>query len=223
MTLKAIIFDVDGTLTDTNQTHVNNWIYAFEANDIEVDKEKVKLSIGKGGDNLIPDILNKKPSKELENKLNDAKAKDFKKESKEKKFKLFPKALKIIELLKEKSLKTAIATSATKDDFKIICKNVGVDFEKIVDVLITGEDVEDSKPDPDIIKATLNKLKLKPDECLMIGDTPYDAEAAKKAGVKTIGVLTGFHDNKTLEKSGAIKVYEDIESIYNDIDSIIKI
>lgn len=222
MTLKCIIFDVDGTLTDTNQIHVDNWVYAFENNDIKVNKKDIKLEIGKGGDNLIPDILGHKPDKELEEKLNNDKAKDFKKSDKENKFKVFAKSKEIMFLLKEKGIKTAIATSATKEDFKTICDNISIDFKNIVDVLVTAEDVEDSKPDPDIMHATLKKLELKSNECLMVGDTPYDIEAAKKAGIKAIGVLTGFHDINTLKIAGAIEIYKDIKDIYENLDNIIK-
>lgn len=96
MKFKALIFDVDGTLTDTNQVHADNWKNAFDENGLFVDYEEVKKLVGKGGDNLIPDILGYKPSKEIEKNLTNAKGEEFKKSSKEQKFELFSKAVEIL-------------------------------------------------------------------------------------------------------------------------------
>lgn len=221
MKYKAIIFDVDGTLTDTNQIHVDNWSKAFSENNLEIDENQLKLEIGKGGDNLVPDMIGFKPDKKIEEKLNESKAKEFKKSAKEIKFIVFPKAIELIKALKEKDIKTAIATSATKSDFKLICDNTDVDFKSLVDVLVTSEDVKDSKPDPDIIHATLKKLELAPEDCLMVGDTPHDVEAAKKAQVKTLAVSSGFHSKENLQKSGALAVYKNVEDILNNLDKIL--
>jgi HAD superfamily hydrolase (TIGR01549 family) len=220
---RAFLFDVDGTLVDTNQVHVKTWKESFADLGYDIPAERIAFEIGKGGDNLIPDVLGKKLEDKDGDQLRENKKKRFMKAAKELQFKLFPKTEELLKKLKRLGYKTAIATSAGMDEFQAIEKNTGQSLEKMVDVLATASDAESSKPDPDIIQATLKKLGLPAKNCVMVGDTPYDAISAKKARVKCIGLLSGFHTSDNLKKGGALITYKDINDLYENIDEALKL
>jgi HAD superfamily hydrolase (TIGR01509 family) len=220
---KAVLFDVDGTMVDTNRVHVKTWKTAFSALGYDIPEEKIAFQIGKGGDNLVPDVVGKKLDEKDGDALRDKKKKEFFKAAEEWQFKLFPKVEELIKELKNREYRTAIATSAKKDEFQKIEKNLKMDLEGLVDELVTGADAESSKPDPDIIHATLDKLGLPAKNCVMVGDTPYDALSAGKAGVKCIGLLSGFHPEENLKEAGAFIVYKDIEDLYNNLDEALNL
>ncbi len=113
----------------------------------------------------------------------------------------------LLRAIRTKGRKIALASSAKSDELKIYKKIAGI--EKLTDVETSSDDAEKSKPHPDIFQAALKKLKLKPDQVLVIGDTPYDADAAGKAGVASIGVLCGGFTEEAIRAGGASRIYRD--------------
>lgn len=207
--LTALIFDLDGTLVDTNELHTESWVRGFARLGYKIDADRVRPEMGKGGDNLAPDILGRAADARDGERLREAVGEEYEKVAAERGARVFDGAVELLAELKRRGLRTALATSSGEDDLAATFGAAGVDLRAHVDVVVTKGDVERSKPHPDVVLAALEKLGLSPAECAMVGDTPHDAEAAKHAGVVTLGVLCGgMNDARTLVAAGARRVYD---------------
>ena len=202
----AIIFDVDGTLVDSVDFHAEAWQRTFSAFGFEFDLIKVREQIGKGGDQLMPvfldgDILERQ-GKKIEAYRQDLFEREY--------FHRvigFPKVPELFRFLIGAGKTIALGSSAKTDDLKGYKKAAGI--EGMTAVETTSDDAEKSKPHPDIFLAALDRLKLSADIVVVVGDTPYDVEAAKKAGMRTTGLLYGGFSEASLRDAGAVDVYRD--------------
>lgn len=222
MALDAVIFDVDGTLIDTNAAHAKAWHIAFKNCGFEIPEDRIAPEIGKGGDNLIPAILGDSAAKAHQQALDKAYAAAFLKIAAQEKFVVFNGAAELMKAISARGLKVAIATSAKKEYLQAIEKSSGLWVEEFCDVLVTADDAEHSKPAPDIVLASVEKLQLSPAQCLMIGDTPHDSKSCRHAGVVCIGVLSGGNSEEVLLGSGARRVYQDTAALLSDLDDALK-
>ena len=136
-------------------------------------------------------------------------------------FTVFPQVAELLSTLHERGLQVALATSAKKEYLEAIEKSAGVELQTLADVVITSDDAKNSKPAPDLINAALEKLGLAPAQCVMVGDTPHDAEASKRAGVACLGVLTGGHTAQTLLDAGACNVWNDAADLLAHLDEAV--
>ncbi len=201
---RAAIFDIDGTLVDSVDLHALSWHESFAEFGHQVTFEQARSQIGKGGDQLLPVFLS------------DAEVEDHGKEIEQFRSKLFTsKYLPLVrpfsavpELLRrvrDAGLKVAAASSAKKEELEAYLELAGI--IGLVDVSTSSEDAQQSKPAPDIFQVALKKLDLRGGEAMAIGDTPYDAQAAAKAGIATIGMLSGGFTEDDLRKGGCVAVY----------------
>ena len=205
--IKAVIFDVDGTLIDSNDFHAEAWRKAFEKYGKDIPLEKIRSQIGKGADTLLPEFLSEKEIEEFGDELAEKRGEIFKDEYLER-VKPFQKVRELFEKLKAAGKKLALASSSKKDEVEEYKKIANI--EDLVEKETSTDDAESSKPEPDIFEAALKLLgNPEKDEVIVVGDTPYDAEAAKKAGIKTIGVLCGGFPKEELEKAGCVEIYKD--------------
>jgi HAD superfamily hydrolase (TIGR01509 family) len=218
MALDGIIFDVDGTLADTNGHHVDAWLRAFERHGYKVFRDRVESEIGKGGDHLVPSILGCEADEKDGEKLRDAQKEEFLAIAARERFELFDGALDLMKALRDRGLALAIATSGGRENLEAIEKSAGVSLSDLVDEVVTADDADRSKPSPDLVVASYRKLGLAPGQCGMIGDTIYDAEACRHAGVVLLGLLSGFNDEKSLMKAGARAVYDDVGDLLDHLD-----
>lgn len=199
--IKAVIFDVDGTIVDTVDFHAEAFQRAFKKFGKDFSFEKIRSQIGKGGDQLLPVFLTEKEIEEFGDNLLEERARIYKSEFLPR-VKPFPKVRELFERIKHDGKKIAIGSSSPEDELKIVLKIA--DVADLIEEKTSSDDAEESKPEPDIFKAALEKLgDPNPSETVVIGDTPYDAEAAEKAGIKTIGVLSGGFPREELEKDCA--------------------
>jgi HAD superfamily hydrolase (TIGR01509 family) len=201
---KAAIFDVDGTLVDSVDLHASAWQEALAKFGHSVTFEQARSQIGKGGDQLIPVFLSESEQKDHGEEMEEWRGKLFKSKYLPlvRPFSAVPELLRRV---REAGVKVAIASSAKKAELDIYLDIACV--ADLVDVATSSEDAEQSKPAPDIFQAALKKLGIRGNEALAIGDTPYDAEAAGKAGMQTIGVLCGGFTETDLRKAGCVAVY----------------
>jgi HAD superfamily hydrolase (TIGR01549 family) len=209
--LKAVIFDLDGTLLDSVDFHAIAWQEALVKFGHDVSFEKARSQIGKGGDKLVPVFLSEADQADHGKTLEDWREKHFK----EKYLPLVRPFSAVPDLLKhvrKAGLSVAVASSAKKDQVNQYLNIANI--SQLVDEATSSEDVEESKPAPDIFEAVLKKLKIKGDEAAAVGDTPYDAEGARKAGVHPIGVLSGGFLESALRQGGCEEVYPGVASIY---------
>jgi HAD superfamily hydrolase (TIGR01509 family) len=200
--IRGVILDVDGTLVDSNDAHARAWVDAFTEFEHDVPYERARSLVGMGGDNLLPEAIGiEKDSPEGE-ALSKRRGEIFA-ERYLRTINPFAGTREMVKRMRDEGLEIAIGTSAQKQELKPLLEIAGV--ADLVDSKTSADDAESSKPDPDIIHAALVKLKLPAGEVLMVGDTPYDIEAAARAGVRTVAFRSGGWSDAGLR--GAIAVY----------------
>jgi HAD superfamily hydrolase (TIGR01509 family) len=222
MALDAIIFDLDGTLADTNDLHVEAWRRAFERHGYRVHADRIWREVGKGGDLLVPAILGDEADKAHGDDLRKAWVAAFLQLSRETKIALLPGALELIEALKCRGLRLILATSSKMETFEATARSAGVDFRELIPDMVTGDDAEATKPAPDLVVAAVNKLGLSPAQCAIVGDTPYDAQACRHAGVVCTGLTTGRFDAAALHGAGARMTYGNPAELLDHLDDALR-
>ena len=209
--IKAFIFDVDGTLIDSNDFHAEAWQKAFKKFGKEIPFDKIRVQIGKGADTLLPEFLTEKEIEEFGDEIAEKRGEIFKNEYMPR-VKPFPKVRELFEKIKADGKKIALASSSKEDEVEEYKKIANI--EDLVEKSTSSDDSDNSKPEPDIFQAAL-KLLGNPtlENVLVIGDTPYDAEAATKAKLKIVGVLCGDFPEKDLREKGCVEFIK-IRRIY---------
>jgi HAD superfamily hydrolase (TIGR01509 family) len=215
MNIKAILFDIDGTLVDSNGAHIRAWEDAFEGVGKRFERSVVQNQMGKGADMLLPTLLPDLDEK-AKAALTTAQGDSFNNNYRDG-IKPFPKARALIAHAHKLGQKVVFASSASKDDLEHYLDLL--DVREYVDAATTSDDVEKTKPAPDIFSTALAKLPgLSASDVLVVGDTPYDIEAAKKAGIQTVALRSGGFSDEALEKAGALAIYDDVSALLVDYE-----
>ncbi|MBD0372184.1 MAG: HAD family hydrolase [Pyrinomonadaceae bacterium] len=206
--IEAVIFDIDGTLVDSVDLHAQAWKEAFKHFGKDIPFEQVRHQIGKGGDQLMPVFFSTEELERFGEEMEEYRGKLYKRDFLPR-VRAFPKVRELFERIKADDKRIALASSAKGDElsaYKRIAK-----IEDLVEEETSADDADKSKPHPDIFEAALEALKLKePRRAVVIGDTPYDAEAAGRARVRNrIGVLCGGFPERELRAAGMLEIYED--------------
>ena len=202
--IRGVILDVDGTLIDSNDALARAWLEAMAQYGHFVPYEQIRWLIGEGGDKLMPQTLGL-PAHSDEGKRIAARRKAVFNQLYMPTLQAFPETRELVQRMHDSGLKVAIGSSAKQDELETELRIANI--EDLVDIVVSGSDVEHSKPSPSIVEMALEKLGLPPDEVVMIGDTPYDIESATKARVRTIAMRTGGWTEKEL--ASAIAIYSD--------------
>ena len=203
--MKAVIFDVDGTLVDSVDLHAKAWQEALERFGHRVPFEQVRAQIGKGGDQLMPVFLSKTELEEKGEELERYRSELFKRRYL-KEVKGFPMVRPLFERLLSDGWRLALASSAKGDELQTYKDRAQIG--DLLDAETSSDDAEKSKPHPDIFQAALARLKLPASECVVVGDSPYDAQAATKAAISSVGFLCGGFSRANLEAVGFREIYE---------------
>ena len=213
--VEAVLSDIDGTLVESNWLHAAAWRDAFAVIDIPLDIETLRKQIGKGGDQLIPVFVPwwKRPM--VEEPLKTYRSFLFHQDYFHQ-VTPFPRVRDLFLRFKQSGIRTALASSTDKADLDTYMKIANI--ADLVDETTSADDAARSKPHPDIFSASLQKLHAKPTSVLALGDTPYDAESAGKAGIRTIGVTTGGWSRQELLDAGCIEVYKDVAELLERFD-----
>jgi HAD superfamily hydrolase (TIGR01509 family) len=205
--IEAVIFDVDGTLVDSVDLHARAWQEALARFGKQVPYERVRYQIGKGGDQLMPVFLSELELEEFGEELEKYRGELFKREYMPR-VEGFPKVRELFERLRDDGKRIALASSAKGDEIEDYKKIAGING--LVEEEASKDDAEKSKPHPDIFEAALARLgDPHPSRVIAVGDTPYDAEAAGKAGLRTVGFLCGGFPEEDLRAAGCIRIYRD--------------
>lgn len=213
----GILLDVDGTLVLSNDAHAHAWVEAFAYYGYEVTFEEVRPLMGLGGDKLIQSLYPELTDKEGDGKhIKDVRS-EILLDTYAPHLQPAPGSRDLVLSLQERGLKTIAASSSKSDELKVLLKAAEVD--DILTESTTSDEVDNSKPDPDIVQAALDKLGLEAKQVLLIGDTPYDVQAAGRAGVRCIAVRSGGWTDDKL--SGAVAVYDDAADVLDNLDKII--
>jgi HAD superfamily hydrolase (TIGR01509 family) len=204
--IEAVLFDIDGTLVDSNEQHVEAWVTAFETRGHPIGRDAIRQQIGKGGDLLVPALL-PGASDDESKALAEAHGHAFKERYLDG-IRAFPSAREAIARAHGQGLKVVLASSAKREELEHYVELLGVG--EMLDASTSIDDVSTSKPAPDIFSAAIDKIDVAPARAIVVGDTPYDVEAAKKAGIAAIGLTSGPFDADALTRAGAIAVYANI-------------
>jgi len=202
--IHGVILDIDGTLVNSNDATANAWVEAMKDYGYDVPFEKIRPLIGMGGDRVLPETIGVEKESHIGKQIS-TRRKQIYKDRYLPTLQAFPGAKALLQEMRKHGLKLAVATSAEEDEAKALLKIVGA--EDLIDVQTTAYDVKSSKPSPDMIHVTLERIGYSPDEVVMLADTAYDIEAAKNAGVGTIALRCGGW--KDTDLAGAIAIYND--------------
>jgi HAD superfamily hydrolase (TIGR01509 family) len=214
--IKAVIFDIDGTLVDSVDLHAQAWKDTFKNFGKDVPYEQVRHQIGKGADQLLPVFFSREELEELGDEIEQYRSDIFKREYLPR-VRAFPKVRELFERVTKGGKRIVLASSAKEDEINAYKKIANID--DLVEVETSSDDAEKSKPHPDIFKAALEGLgDVRPEDVIVVGDTPYDAEAAGKLGIRTIGLLSGGFPESELRSAGASRIFEDPADLLQSYD-----
>lgn len=205
----AVLVDMDGTLIDSNWFHTLAWWRALQASGDDVSMARLHPLIGMGSDQMMDDLFGEeRPG------LSDAHSEEF--EPFKSELKAFPGAADLLTELRRRGARVVLATSSKEADLKEGLEAIGAD--DAVDDVVHGDMVGASKPAPDIFATALKELGLDPERTVVVGDTGWDIEAASKAGLECVAVLTGGWTRADLENAGATAVYDDVADLLEHLD-----
>ena len=215
--LRAAIFDIDGTLIDSNDLHASAWLEIFQRYGIDMPHARVREQIGKGGDNLMPALLPASLVASHGEAMERENGELFKRDYMSR-IVPFPGVRDLFAGLRKNGTRVVLASSGKEKEVEHHRDLLGIG--ELIDGATSADEVEHSKPCPDIFAAAIAKLPgVEPQEAVVVGDTPYDMEAAGKLGVPAIGVLCGGFDAEVLRAAGAAALYDGPWSLPHDIQA----
>jgi HAD superfamily hydrolase (TIGR01509 family) len=213
----AVVFDIDGTLIDSVDLHAAAWQQALAHFGIHATYASVRSQIGKGGDQLLPVFVPADRIDGLKDPIEKFRGALFKREFLPR-IRPFPKVRDLFERLKNDGRRTALASSAKADEVAAYKKLMRID--DLVDAETSADDVDCSKPCPDVFEVVLERLKVEPSHALVVGDSPYDAIAAGKTALRSVGVLCGGFPEEELRRAGCVAIFQDPADILERFEEI---
>ncbi len=211
--LRAVLFDIDGTLVDSNYLHVDAWERGLAEAGIPAPAWRIHRSIGMDSSKLLEAVAGEAPDEAA------ARAKDLHSEYYKQaanRLRPFDGARDLLTEIEARGVRVVLATSAPQDELEIL-RGV-LDIEEALAVVTSAHDVGTAKPEPDIFEVALQKAEVGPEEALLVGDTVWDVLAASSARLGTIGVRSGGVSEGELRDAGAIEVYEDVGELLRRLD-----
>lgn len=213
MACKAILFDIDGTLVDSNEQHVLAWEEVFRDAGATFDRQTIHDQIGKGADMLVPALLPEASGAD-QKAFGEAHGRIFKSRYLDE-VRPFPGARDLLMRAHEAGQKVVLASSASEAELEHYLDLLEV--RDLVAATTSADDVKHTKPAPDIFETALKKLApFGAPDAIVVGDTPYDIEAARKCGIAAIGLRSGGFSDDALEAAGAVAVYDDVAALLAD-------
>jgi HAD superfamily hydrolase (TIGR01509 family) len=205
---QAVLFDIDGTLVDSNYLHVEAWGRALVAVGHPTDAWRIHRAIGMGSNMLLESLVGEDAERIADaatqlHGLYLAETASL--------LRPFHRARELLRAVAAQGTKVVLATSAAPDELSRLRR--ALDVEGSVSVVTAAEDVEEAKPEPDIVDTALRKAGVVASEAVMVGDAVWDIQAASRAGVPCVAVLSGGTGEGDLRAAGAIEVYEDAEAL----------
>jgi membrane protein len=212
MSKQAILFDIDGTLVDSNDHHVTAWVQAFREHGFEFDRSVIHDQIGKGGDNLVPSLVPDAPQ-EVQDRMSRAHGDIYKREH-IKQVRPFPGARDLLLKAKTSGKTVILASSAARGELEHYVQLL--DASEIIDGATSADDVEHSKPCPDIFEQAVKTAGVERSDAIVIGDTPFDIIAARRSGIDAIAVRSGGFEEQQLSACHPVAIYDDVAALLAD-------
>ncbi|WP_378148117.1 HAD family hydrolase [Cnuibacter sp. UC19_7] len=205
---RAVLFDIDGTLIDSNYLHVESFMQAFEEVGVEMSAWRVHRAIGLDSSRLLEELLGER-AQEIGDQVKEGHSRLYRE--------LWPRlrrfdgARELLETLHERGIRVVLATSAPEDELEELLRVL--DCDDVIHATTNGDDVETAKPEPDILGVALERAGVTADEALMVGDARWDAVAAGRAGIRMVGVRSGGISEGELRDAGALEVHDDVAAL----------
>lgn len=212
--VRAVIFDVDGTLVDSNDAHARAWVDVLAEFGRAVELSRVRPLIGKGGDKVLPELVGIDAESQQGKKISERRG-EILRERYLPGLRPTRGAHALLERLRSDGVRLYVATSANEEDLGRLLRVA--DANDLFEKTASSADAKNSKPDPDIVSAALRKSGAAPTEAIMVGDTPYDVEAALRAGIDIVAVRSGGWDDAGLK--GALAIYDDPQDLLDRYDA----
>ncbi|WP_152716837.1 HAD family hydrolase [Microvirga tunisiensis] len=215
--IKAVLFDIDGTLIDSVDLHAKAWVEALKHFGHEIAFQDLRSQIGKGSDQILHGLLPPEVIEQRGEEIKDFRA-DLFRHRYMPQVRAFPGVRELFERIRAVGQRAVLASSGNADEVEQYKEIANI--ADLIDSDTSSDDAERSKPFPDIFQAALAKLQgLSCDEAVVVGDTPYDAEAARRAQIKSIGVLSGGFTGQALRDAGCIAIYHGPEDLLHRYDN----
>jgi len=205
----GVLFDVDGTLVDTNYLHVIAWSQALRANGHEVPMATLHRTVGQGADRFVETVLG-----HADDAVCDAHSDFYGPNLRD--LVAFPGAADLLRTTKKAGLRVVLSTSASAEEVEHL--RAAIDADDAIDEVTCKDDVDSSKPDPDLVQIGLDKAGLTAAHAVFVGDTVWDVEAARRAGVPCVCILTGGISAAELRDAGAVAIYDDVATLLREFD-----
>ncbi len=212
--IKGVLLDIDGTLIDSNDASARAWMEALGQHGVEVNYVAIRQAIGMGGDNLLPQVAKRDADSPKGKAISETQGQILK-DKYLPRLQAFAQVRDLLTRFRDAGLTLVVATSAKTEAAKTLLEIAG--SADLVSEIATSEDAEKSKPNPDILHAALEKSGLSAEQVIMLADTPYDVQAAQKAGVGIVGVRCGGWTTEDLK--GTLAVYDDPADVLAHFDA----
>jgi HAD superfamily hydrolase (TIGR01549 family) len=212
---RAALLDVDGTLVDSNYQHALAWYRAFRRSGIVLPLWRIHRHVGMGGDQLVPALAGEEVDETRGDEIRELRGEAYAELIDE--VEPLEGSRELIADLKERGLTVVLASSSPQDELDRYLELL--DARELAECWTTDDDVEATKPEPDLVRAALAKAGT--DDAVMVGDTPWDIEAARKAGVDIVCVVTGGFSEQELRDAGAAAVFESVEELRRNLDKVL--
>jgi HAD superfamily hydrolase (TIGR01549 family) len=210
----AILFDIDGTLVDSNFLHIEAWARAFWQCDREVAAWRIQRAIGADSSELIGMLTEDDIDEATRSQLKTLHTKNYAELGA--RLNALPGARELVREIAGRGARVILATSAPQEELDLLLEVL--DLGEAVHAVTSGEDVDTAKPDPGLIAIALERAGVGPDDAIMVGDASWDVIAAERAGLATVAVLSGGTGEHELREAGAVAVYEDAAAVLADLD-----
>jgi HAD superfamily hydrolase (TIGR01509 family) len=202
--LKAVLFDVDGTLVDTNYLHTVAWWEAFAQAGHDVPMAPIHRAIGMGSGRMLDSLLPGDRDTDADEAIKTSHSALY--SVYWSRLRPLPGARRLLRACHDQGLRVVLASSADPDELEVL--RAALDADQAIDAATSAGDVEASKPAPDLVQVALDHAEAGPEESVFIGDAVWDVRAAQKAGVPCIGLLSGGSSRDELTEAGAAAVFD---------------
>ncbi len=210
----AVLFDIDGTLVDSNFLHVHAWTLAFADAGHPVDAWRTQRAIGMGSSQLLAELLGDDADR-LGEQVKQGHTDRYAELTPL--LRAFDGARELVQAVSNRGAVVVLATSAPPEELEHLLSVL--DLEDTLDAVTGDEDVEEAKPEPELVRTALEKAGCPPEASVFVGDSRWDVVAARRAGVPCVGLLTGGTSAAELTEAGAVAVYDDVAALLRDLDS----
>lgn len=210
----AVLFDIDGSLVDSNFLHVHAWAESFAAAGHPVDAWRIHRAIGMGSAQLLGELLGDDADR-LEEQVKKGHSERY--AAMASLLRPFDGARELVQAVSDRGAVVVLATSAPPDELEKL--RAVLEIDDVVDAITAAEDVEAAKPEPEIVHVALEKAGCVPASSVFVGDAVWDVVAARRAGVPCVGLLSGGTSAAELTEAGAVAVYDDAAALLRDLDA----